>query len=196
MSELLQVRNDMKARKPRFIRQDNFRRMRIKNQDKWRKPKGIHSKIRHAKKGFRKSPSPGYKSPAAVKGLHSTGLKMVHVSTLEQLAKVNKSSEGIIVSGTLGMQKKLELLKKAIEMKVEVLNFNAPGMVKKIEESFASRKQKSKKKAEKKGPKPESQKTEAKAEAKAEEKKENPQTHEEHKKIEKEEKNKVLTKKE
>ena len=110
--ELLQIRKEMKERKPHFIRQDDHRRMRIQNQDKWRKPKGVHSKIRHAFKGRRKMPSPGYKSPVAVKGLHHSGMKMVHVATEKELGKINKVSEGIIVSGNLGMRRKLEILKR------------------------------------------------------------------------------------
>ncbi|HLC50043.1 MAG TPA: 50S ribosomal protein L32e [Candidatus Nanoarchaeia archaeon] len=197
MKELLQIRKEMKERKPHFIRQDDHRRMRIQNQDKWRKPKGVHSKIRHAFKGRRKMPSPGYKSPVAVKGLHHSGLKMVHVATEKELAKVNKSSEGIIVSANLGMRRKLEILKKAKELGLTVLNFNSDDKIKKIEENVASRKKRASKKDAKKEAK--SQKTEAKAEPKAEDSKKDSaesQSAEAKKDAEKEEKKRVLTKKE
>ena len=48
---LLNVRKEMKERKPEFIRQDNPKRMKLNY--KWRKPKGVHSKIRHHFKGRR-----------------------------------------------------------------------------------------------------------------------------------------------
>ena len=191
MNDLLQIRKEMKERKPKFIRQDDHRRMRIQNQDKWRKPKGIHSKIRHAMKGRRKMPSPGYKSPVAVKGLHHSGVKMVYVSTLKELGKINKSTEGIIVSGNLGMRKKIDLLKKAKEMGINVLNYNVDDKIKKIEDYVASKKQKSTKEkpvlpAKKETAKEKKQETNAETSQSSEEKKD----------LEEKEKNKILTKKE
>ena len=80
IEKLLEIRKELKGRKPDFIRQDNNRRIRIGRQNRWRKPKGIHSKIRHHFKGRRKMPSPGFKSPAKVRWLHDSGLKIVNVS--------------------------------------------------------------------------------------------------------------------
>ena len=59
--QLLEIRQKMKSRKPAFIRQDNPKRPKLK--DVWRKPKGVHSKIRHHFKGRRKITSPDYNSP-------------------------------------------------------------------------------------------------------------------------------------
>ena len=67
---LLQVRKELKERKPEFIRQDNPKRKKLNY--KWRKPKGIHSKMRHNRRGKRGSPSPGYGSPNEIKGYHGT----------------------------------------------------------------------------------------------------------------------------
>src|SRR3989344_9388886 len=92
---LLEIRKELKERKPEFIRQDNPKRKKLNY--KWRKPKGIHSKIRHHFKGRRKMPSPGYKSPRKVKGLHSSGLKMIHVFSASDASKIRKETEGIII---------------------------------------------------------------------------------------------------
>src|SRR3989338_5878965 len=138
---LLQVRNEMKERKTVFIRQDNPKRRKLNY--KWRKPKGVHSKIRHHFKGRRKMPSPGYKSPAEVKGLHSSGLKMIRVFSADDVKKIKKENEGIIIPKSIGMRRRLEILKKANEAGISVLNLNADESIKKIEEFVSSKKKKS-----------------------------------------------------
>src|SRR3990167_7839519 len=120
LNALLELRSKIKGKKPVFIRQDNPKRMKLNY--KWRKPKGVHSKIRHHFKGRRKMPSPGFKSPAAVRGLHSTGLEMVRVFSANEVSKINKLTQGIIVPRTAGKKKKIEILKKARELDVRVLN--------------------------------------------------------------------------
>src|SRR3990167_5790376 len=96
LNALLELRSKIKGKKPVFIRQDNPKRMKLNY--KWRKPKGIHSKIRHHFKGRRKMPSPGYKSPMEVRGLHSSGLKIVRIFSLEDISKIKNGAEGIIIS--------------------------------------------------------------------------------------------------
>lgn len=182
---LLNVRKEMKERKPEFIRQDNPKRMKLNY--KWRKPKGVHSKIRHHFKGRRKMPSPGYKSPAAVKGLHSTGLEMVRVFSAGEVSKINKSTQGIIVPRTAGRKRKLEILKKAKELNVQVLNLNTDESIQKIENFMKSKSQK-KAQAKKEEKKPE-------AKEKPKEKQEEKLTDEQRKEAEKKERDKVLTQK-
>ena len=194
---LLKVRNELKDRNPRFIRQDNPKRMKVN--DKWRKPKGVHSKIRHAFKGRRKMPSPGYKSPAAVKGLHATGLKMVQVFSVEQISKLNKDKEGAVIGSAVGMKNRLVILKKAKEMNVQVLNLNLDATMKKIEDSLSARKNRKKHQEKREA------KKEEKKEKKEEPKQETTHEHKDHvhaehshddkKKEEKHEKDKILTRK-
>ena len=183
-SQLLALRKELKERKPDFIRQDNPKRRKLN--DKWRKPKGIHSKIRHHFKGRRKMPSPGYKSPVAVKGLHSTGLEMIRVYSVDEVSKLNKSTQGIIVSRAVGKKKKLEILKKAKELNVQVLNFNVDERIGKIEDFIKSKKKETEaKKEDKKHIQKEKpvQKTEEKI------------TDDQRKEMEKKEKDKVLIQK-
>ncbi len=183
---LLEVRKELKERKPIFIRQDNPKRMKLNY--KWRKPKGIHSKIRHHFKGRRKMPSPGYKSPAEVKGLHSSGLKIVNILSLDDLKNINKTTEGIVVSKKVGARKKIEIFRKAKELDLKVLNINIDLHIKKIED-FLSLKKKAKEPKEK--PKP--SKDPEKKEEKKEERKET--TDEQKKETEKKERDRLLTKK-
>ena len=157
LKELLDVRKEIKDRKPAFIRQDYQRRKRLGRKMKWRKPKGIHSKIRHHLKGRRRMPSPGYKSPSRVLGLHATGLKIMHVRSVSDVNRIKKEDEGIIISKQVGLKKKLGILRKARELGIKVLNFNIDEKIQKIEDFINS-----KKKTQKGAKKEAKEKTEAK----------------------------------
>lgn len=193
LKTLLEIRDEIKERKPVFIRQDNPKRKKLNY--KWRKPKGIHSKIRHKFKGRRKMPSPGYKSPIKVKGLHSSGLKIINVHSAGSLNEIKKQSEGIIVAKNVGMKKQLEIFKKAKELDIRVLNLNADGQIKKIEDMINS-----KKKIVKEAKKEEIKKDFKEKEIKPEETKEKTEKPtgenkiEAKKEIDKKEKDKLLTK--
>jgi len=184
IEKLLEIRKELKERKPEFIRQDTHKRKKLTV--KWRKPKGIHSKIRHHFKGRGKMPSPGYKSPAKVRGMHSSGLKMINISSIKDLQKIKNQSEGVVISKTVGMKKKIEILKMAKELKIKVLNLNLDEHIGKIESFLSSKKKEVKE-----------EKKEAKKDAK-ESKDQKGAEHEpsdaERKDLEKKERDKVLTK--
>lgn len=182
INTLLELRNKIKERKPDFIRQDNPKRRKLN--DKWRKPKGIHSKIRHKFKGRRKMPSPGYKSPSKLRGVHASGLKMINVHSVENLEKLEGKMEGIIVAKSVGMKKRLEIFKKAKELNINVLNVNVDTQIKNIQD-FVNSKKKDLAKEKKEEPKPVKEKEEPKGKSITDEQK---------KEINKKEKDKVLTK--
>ena len=97
---------------------------RFKNKlgEKWRRPKGIHSKLRLKKAGHRKLVSAGYRGPRETRGLSKGGLRMVRVSTVGELATLNKDSDGIIVSGTVGTRKRVDIVKAAAEKGFQIFN--------------------------------------------------------------------------
>ncbi|HLG24252.1 MAG TPA: 50S ribosomal protein L32e [Candidatus Nanoarchaeia archaeon] len=193
MKQALELRNQIKARRPAFIRQDNPKRMKVNS--KWRKPKGVHSKIRHHFKGRRKMPSPGYRVPAIVRGLHASGLKPILVHSSDELSKINIKTEGIVVAKTTGNRKRLEILKKSIELNIKVLNLNANEHISKIEDRLKSKKEeKSTEKATKEAKEKSKKKEESKGKEKSDEKKEVPEDKDK-KELEKEEMDKVLTQK-
>lgn len=186
---LLQKRNEMKDKKPNFIRQDHQRRKKLGRKLKWRKPKGIHSKIRHHLKGRRKMPSPGYKSPSKVRGLHASGLKTISIHSVNDLSAVKKGTEGIIISKQVGTKKKFNILKRAKELGISVLNLNIDKRIKKIEDFVNSKKSKRESKTDGKG------KPDAKKEENKQKEQEQKLTDEEKKEAEKKEKDRLLTKK-
>ena len=108
-SELLEIRKEIKNRKPKFTRQEYPARKNLKLT--WRKPKGIHSKMKDKKRGKKISPSVGWQSPKSVRGLSKEGLKPIQINNLNDLTKVTKDHI-IVLSGSLGNKKRIEILKK------------------------------------------------------------------------------------
>lgn len=177
MIDLLQIRKKLKKKKPNFLRQDAHKIKRLAK--KWRKSKGLDSKIRRRLRGYRKSPSIGYSSPKKVRGLTKDGKKVIIVHNLKDLQK----DTDIIISKKVGIKKKIEIIKKAQELGINIINIkNTNTFLKKIEESIKKRKEKSKERIK--------IKEKRKKEPIEKEKKE--ETKEEKEKYEKEEKRKVL----
>lgn len=193
---LLEQRNALKARKPDFLRQDANRNKSLAK--KWRKAKGMHSKMRLHLRGRRKSPSPGYASPAAVKGLSRQGLRERIVKNLKGLQSFDPARE-IVVFGHIGLKKKLRLMKLCAEKKYSVAHIkDIQIFLQEAEKDLSARKLKRKEREEnKKKTKEDSPKKtkESKTEEKKEESPATPLEQEETKKGEKSEKIKVLEKK-
>lgn len=190
--ELLGIRKDIKKRKPKFIAQDSHKRKKLKQT--WKRPTGVHSKVRHKMRGYKSMVDTGYKSPKAVSGLHPSGLKEVLVHSLNDIEKINVKEEGIVIGKGVGTKKKVEIVKKAKEKGIKILNIKDTDMfLKNIQENLAKKKaDKSKKESDKEKKKKEAEK---KAEEKEkEEKLEEKMSEEEKKEQEKKEKDKVLTK--
>ena len=107
-------------KKPEFKRWLADTDKRIKNS--WRRPRGLHSKIRLRKKSKFKMPSIGWKAPKELRFLHPSGLKEVLVHSPKDLEKVDPQKEAIKIAHTVGKRKREEILKKADERKIKVLN--------------------------------------------------------------------------
>jgi len=169
MKNLLELKNKVKSRKPRFVRQDYNKEL-FKNIDKWRKPRGLHNKRRLNKKGHQKNPAIGYKSPRLVRGLHKSGIELIYISNIKDINKIKNENQAAVLSSNLGNKSKLSILEICLKNKIRVFNIKNPEeYIKKVKESLE------KKKADKK--KRETKKKEAreKAEKKKEEKKEDKQ---------------------
>lgn len=189
----LKLRKKIKAKKPKFVGQDTHKRKRIR--PRWKRPKGMQSKMRLHRRGYRKSVTPGYGSPKIVKGLDASGLKIVNINSLKELEGIDKASQGIIISGSLGNKKRVEIIKKAKETGIKILNIKDTDVyVKNIEDKFKKKKEEKAKKVKKK----EEKKKKAEKEKPKEEKGELAEkvSEEEKKEAEKKERDKLLTKKE
>ncbi len=197
--DALKLRKDIKKRKPAFLRADGHKRTRVGT--KWRRPKGLQNKMRLAKKGYRVSVSRGYGSPKAVYGLHPKGLAIVTAANPEALKGLDPKVQGAEIPATVGLQKRIAILSAAAEAGITVLNYHdtkkaLADLKASFEAAVAARKEKKAAKGKKKAASKKSEKGGRKKEkAKAAPEKEEPgeETPDAHEK-EKEEKDKVLTK--
>lgn len=186
IKELLELRKQIKSKKPDFIRQDYHKKKRLGK--KWRRPKGLHSKIRLGFKGRAKKVSRGYRSPRKIRGLHKSGLQESVIKSMGDLKELNAKENCLIISSSLGDRKRIEILRKTKELGFNILNIkDVDDYIKKVEYKINSRKKIKKGEAEKK--KEKEVKIKGKKEKLAEKVNE-----EEKQKIEKKEKDKVLTK--
>ncbi len=190
LQALLALRKKIKADKPDFIRQDAHKKLRLAKN--WRKPKGLHSKVRENRRGYVSNLKRGFGSPVAVKGLHHSGLQPVLVTHLAQLARMDKTKQGIVLSGRVGARKKMAILKEAEIQKVKVLNIDPVKYKAKVEERLQERK---KLQAQYEEKKKQAEKAVEKKVEKKEEKTEKPVDEKEKKEQERREAEKVLTQK-
>ena len=115
----------MKRKLPRFVRPDTFVMQRIgkgrRKMQKWRRVRGKHNKTRLGRFSYPVMPQVGYRTPkkeaGRVQGLFP---KLVH--NVKELVLLDKNSIAIIAR--IGARKKIELIKKANELGIKVLNIN------------------------------------------------------------------------
>ncbi len=105
---------------PKFLRQSWQAYKRLGK--KWRRPRGIHSKLRRKERGKGFIPKPGYGAPKSLKWLHPSGMKEVLVFNVNDLQKIDSKTEAVKIAHAVGKRKRAEILKKAEEKKIKVLN--------------------------------------------------------------------------
>jgi large subunit ribosomal protein L32e len=120
VKELLELRRQIKSRKPSFIREESWRYKRVR--DSWRRPKGIDSRMRKQKKGWPKKVKIGYRGPRAARYLHPSGYydKLVH--NINELSKLDSKKDAARIASTVGKRKRKEIIARAVSMKIKVLN--------------------------------------------------------------------------
>ncbi|RLF87345.1 50S ribosomal protein L32e [Thermococci archaeon] len=121
-ARLLRIRAKLKRKKPKFLRQEWWRFPKFKNDPKWRRPKGIDSKMRLKLKGKARSPSIGWGSPRAVRGLHPSGYEEVLVHNVKELETIDPTRQAARIAGTVGKRKRLMIIERAKELGIKVLN--------------------------------------------------------------------------
>ena len=114
IEELLERRKAISSRRPKFVRQESWRYVRVK--EEWRKPKGIDSKMRTQKKGWPPIVMIGSRGPKSVRGLHPTGFTEKVVHNVRELESVLPGKEVARIAATVGARKRAEMFKRAKEL--------------------------------------------------------------------------------
>ena len=122
LRRLMRVRVLMERREPRWMSMDEWRFLRVAHRESWRRPKGDDNKIRLEIKGYPKRVKIGYGKPRLVRNLHPTGFKLVIVHRPEDVDKVDPTKEAIVIGRTVGLRKRVEIVRRAIERGVRVIN--------------------------------------------------------------------------
>lgn len=106
---------EIKKKRKKFIRRNHDKYSRLgwgrPKKQKWRRPRGIHSKMRKGRAGYPIRPEMGMRSPTVRPRL---------VENMKQLLQVKKG-EGIIVK-KIGKKLRQEIEAKAKEMGIKILN--------------------------------------------------------------------------
>jgi large subunit ribosomal protein L32e len=97
----------------------SIRKKSISKWNKWRKPRGIDIKRRNDDGAY---PKTGYSTDLNVKDLHPSGFEDILVKNLQELTALNPKEQAARIGGTVGRKKKKDILAKAKELKIKVLN--------------------------------------------------------------------------
>jgi large subunit ribosomal protein L32e len=112
----------------KFVRRDSNRYSKIgkgrKKLQKWRRPKGRDNKMRENRKGYPKSVRVGFKTTNKESG-NIGGLVPQRILTLKDLDNIRK--DNLIIIGKVGAKRRIELIKKAEEMKLKIFNVEMGG---------------------------------------------------------------------
>ncbi|MBS3153180.1 hypothetical protein J4426_01275 [Candidatus Woesearchaeota archaeon] len=118
--------------KRKFLRQRSMNVSKLER--KWRRPKGIHAKLRLSRCGHGLTPRVGYGTGKCKKGLVN-GLKLVWINGLNDLEKIESNKEIGIVSSKVGTKKKVEIVEKAKKTNVKIINIrDFDAYIKSVEE--------------------------------------------------------------
>lgn len=171
----------LKKKKKNFFRYKSINQKKLKSG--WRKPKGIHNKVRLKKKGHPHKVSIGYGTKKELRNYYNSIYDYKLIKNLNDLDNLDKKY--ILISKSVGLRKKIEILNRAKDLNLNVIRVgDVDSFLKKIQDKLKENKQKKEKKKQKK------EVFEKKAEEKIIDKKE--LTPEEKIEKEKEEKKKVL----
>ncbi len=117
---LLKIKNEESRKRVEFHRQEWFRYKKLG--DAWRKPRGKHSKQREHLKIRPPVVDAGYRSPAAVRGMHPSGYYEVLVHNVSDLEKIDPKRQAARIASSVGKKKRENISKKAEELNIKLLN--------------------------------------------------------------------------
>lgn len=114
---LIRVRTDKRAK---FKRDGEGKKKQLS--DSWRMPRGLHNKQRRQKKAKGSLPTPGFGSPIAVRGMHPSGYREVHVYTYGDLEGLDPVAQAVRIGATVGRKKRTIIQEQATAAGLKVLN--------------------------------------------------------------------------
>lgn len=112
----------MSMKKPEFLRWLWWKFAKFENNLKWKRPRGKDNPVRLSLKGYPPKASIGYGTPNEIKDLHPSGLKPVVVANATELNKLDPSKHIVYIASTVGLKKRLELIKLAKSKGLKVAN--------------------------------------------------------------------------
>lgn len=118
--DALAKRAVISGNRPAFKRQEWFRYQKLG--EAWRRPRGIHSKMRRGMKRRPPMVEIGYRGPALVRDLHPSGFEEVLVYNVEGLENIDPKTQAARIGGTVGVKKRIAIENRAKELGIRVLN--------------------------------------------------------------------------
>ena len=117
----LRLREEIKARKPEFIRMNSWFLKRLG--DSWRSPRhSLDNEIRLQRKGYPPMVKIGYRGPKLARRLHPSGYEEVIVHNPEELERIDPKRQAVRIASSVGRRKRAEIIKRAEELGITVLN--------------------------------------------------------------------------
>ena len=90
--------------------------------ESWRKPRGIDNKVRLQVKYRQPVVKIGYRTPKKIRHLHPSGRDEVLVYKVEDLFNIDPLTQVVRIAGTVGIRKRLEIIRFAEKFGIRVLN--------------------------------------------------------------------------
>lgn len=110
----------MSATRPKFVRQESWRYIRLA--ENWRKPKGIDNKMRKQVSGVPPLVKVGYRGPKKARGLHPSGYNDRLIHNIRDLEKLDPKVDAARIGRTVGRRKRIDIVSKATTLGIKVLN--------------------------------------------------------------------------
>jgi large subunit ribosomal protein L32e len=117
---LLRARKKVSATRPKFVRQESWRYIRLA--ENWRKPKGIDNKMRKQVSGVPPLVKVGYRGPKKARGLHPSGYKDKLIHNIRDLEKLDPKTDAARIGHSVGRRKRIDIVNKADALGIKVLN--------------------------------------------------------------------------
>jgi large subunit ribosomal protein L32e len=118
--DLLRARKKVSATRPKFVRQESWRYIRLA--ENWRKPKGIDNKMRKQVSGVPPLVKVGYRGPKKARGLHPSGYKDKLIHNIRDLEKLDSKTDAARIGHSVGRRKRIDIVNKADALGIKVLN--------------------------------------------------------------------------